>query len=395
MSPSTVRPAQREHRTLATNPRYAASRRRKRRAWIGRIIVCALSIVVGVFLLAGISLAQTLTTPSTDDTTIRVAEWARDHGLGLVVTAAETVQLSMHPPASGGSPDSTMLAELAPTSGVAPTRAIRASISPPVSPALAHEGSFVPIRKDTNGALVQYTYVRPDSVHTSYLAGIALIDHTVRFVLHPGTLEPGGARSWTEPSRITPHETSGLLATFNGGFKMADAQGGYFDHGSTAGRLVPGAASLVIYQDGHATVGTWGDDVSMTPDVAFVRQNLQPLISHGAISNDLDKHVQSNWGTTVGGSAAVWRSGLGVTSTGDLVYVSGDALTVTSLADLLHRAGAVNAMQLDINESWVSFMYYTGTGDTLRPHKLGAFQRPVNRYLQTSTRDFIAAYAPA
>jgi len=253
----------------------------------------------------------------------------------------------------------------------------------------------VAARKDAAGSLIQYTYVRPDAIHTSYLAGIVLMDHSTRFVLHPGAQEPGSTTTWTEPSRITPHEMGGLLATFNGGFKLADAQGGYFDHGRTAGQLVPGAASLVIYNDGHATVGTWGDGISLTSDVAFVRQNLRPLMSHGVVSNDLAQHVQSNWGTTVGGGAAVWRSGLGVTANGDLVYVSGDALTVQSLADLLHRAGSTDAMQLDINQSWVSFMYYTGAADTLRPHKLGPFQRPVTRYMQTSTRDFIAVYEPA
>ena len=110
-------------------------------------------------------------------------------------------------------------------------------------------------------------------MHTSYLTGVAWMSHTLRFVLHPGFQDPGTA-GMSEPAQITTSQLPGLLASFNGGFKLKDAQGGYYDHGHTVGTLVAGAASFVVYKDGHATVGTWGSDVTMTPDVAFVRQNL-------------------------------------------------------------------------------------------------------------------------
>ena len=50
-----------------------------------------------------------------------------------------------------------------------------------------------------------------------------------------------------------------------------------------------------------------------------------------------------------------WRSGLGVTADGALVYVVGPVLNPLQLADLLVRAGAVRGMQLDINPSWPVF----------------------------------------
>ena len=140
---------------------------------------------------------------------------------------------------------------------------------------------------------------------------------------------------------------------------MRDAKGGYYDHGQTAGTLTTGAASFVIYTDGHATVGTWGKDVRMTPQVAFVRQNLKPLISSGRVAKDVNANVESNWGATIGGDVAAWRSGVGVTAQGDIVYAVGDAApTVRALANILSRAGAISAMQLDINQSWVSYMTY-------------------------------------
>jgi len=45
----------------------------------------------------------------------------------------------------------------------------------------------------------------------------------------------------------------------------------------------------------------------------------------------------------------------------------GPALSVRTLAELLHRAGAVRAMELDINTEWVSFMTYDSIRDPINP----------------------------
>jgi hypothetical protein len=116
-------------------------------------------------------------------------------------------------------------------------------------------------------------------------------------------------------------------------------------------------------------------------------------VTGGKVAANLDSNVQSTWGATIGGAAAVWRSGIGVTAQGDLVYVMGDAMSVSDLADILRRAGAVTGMQLDINQAWVSYMYYTHSGSNAVPHKLGKFQRPVDRYFSHASRDFISVFA--
>lgn len=61
---------------------------------------------------------------------------------------------------------------------------------------------------------------------------------------------------------------------------------------------------------------------------------------------------------------------------------------------LLQRAGAVRAVELDINRSWVSYMWYAraqASGAPV-PHKLVDFYRPANRYFQVNSRDFFAGY---
>ena len=352
------------------------------------------------------SLISALRAPGTDDVPTRLAEWGRDHAMGPLVTLAETVQYKLSPPATGGTPDTSLLAQAAdssngsttPTGGGSAQVSMQPAMTTPVTPALSGEGYFVHAVNTSGGPVVQIAYVRPDNVHTSFLTGVAWMSHSLRFVLHPGFEDPG-TPGMSQPDSVKPSQYPGLVATFNSGFKLKDANGGYYDNGHYAAPLVNGAASFVIYKDGHATVGTWGSDVKMGSDVAFVRQNLQPLITNGQLAPDLSSNVQTNWGATIGGAYYVWRSGIGVTKTGDLVYVMGDALSVFSLADILHRAGAVTAMQLDINKLWTTFMYYkhpsssAGSG-RVEPHKMGNFARPADRYLQETSRDFFAVYDP-
>ena len=372
--------------------RPKAYRRPRRRVfWVRRTLLAALVLLVVV---TSWSLYGALRGPG-DDTPTKLAEWARDHGLGPVVTVSEEIQYKLDPPVTGGTPDSSVLAagaHEAPTTRFEQV-SLQTRVASPVSPALPGEGVYVPAVMTPSGPLVQVTYVRPDAVHTSYLTGVAWMSHRMRFVLHPGYEDPGTG-GMSQPDAVTHAQLRGLAATFNGGFKLKDSGGGYYDHGTTIGTLTAGAASFVVYRDGHATVGTWGGDVSMTSDVVYVRQNLKPLIQGGVIASNLDSDVQGTWGVTVGGGLAVWRSGIGVTAAGDLVYVGGNALTVSALADVLHRAGAVTAMQLDINTAWVSYMYYTHPTSTPVPHKLVPFQRPLARYLSPVSRDFVAAYLP-
>jgi Phosphodiester glycosidase len=184
--------------------------------------------------------------------------------------------------------------------------------------------------------------------------------HLLSARLYSGSVSPGGGPyKYTAP--VAPGAASSLVAAFNGGFKMADAHGGYYTENRVVRPLVRGDASLVIYANGSATVGAWGTDVTMTRSVAAVRQNLFPLVAGGRPSPRAGTRTWRVWGGTCPcgkgqhGSDFQWRSGLGVTADGALVYVAGPQLTPPQLADLLVRAGAVRGMELDINPSWPVF----------------------------------------
>jgi hypothetical protein len=162
---------------------------------------------------------------------------------------------------------------------------------------------------------------------------------------------------------------------------------------------VNGSASLVIKSDGSATVGVWGRDVSMTPDVVAVRQNLSLMVDNGQLDPALDENDTSKWGATLGNKALVWRSGVGVDKNGALIYAGGNSLSVLSLARTLQAAGAVRAMEMDINTDWVSaYTYVNDPADDVNAPvvgiKLGGdMSRGGDRYLQPGERDFFAFFA--
>ena len=109
----------------------------------------------------------------------------------------------------------------------------------------------------------------------------------------------------------------------------------------------------------------------MTPDVVSVRQNLDLLVDNGRPVPGLNANDTTQWGFTLGNAVYVWRSGIGVTADGALVYVGGPGLNITDLANLLVRAGAVRAMELDINTDWVN-----SRDLPRRPRRTGRRRRP-------------------
>jgi hypothetical protein len=179
----------------------------------------------------------------------------------------------------------------------------------------------------------------------------------LKSTLYSGSQIPGGG-PFTHMAPVPPVAADTLVAAFNAGFVLSGGNGGYYTDGRMIAPLRTGAASFVIYRNGTTTVGQWGRDATMTPDVVSVRQNLDLLVDGGRPVAGLNAADTTKWGFTLGNAVYVWRSGVGVTADGALVYVGGPGLNITDLADLLARAGAVRAMELDINTDWVNYSTY-------------------------------------
>jgi hypothetical protein len=373
-------------------------KRRRIRRFFGRPVG---RVLLGILLICccwlAFSLGQALTAAGGGTPSSRLAEWARDHYLGPVITFGEW--LTYQPPKVGGKPEFSLAnpqgkLKYTHERGFVPD--IPKALVPFASPALPGEGDWRLVETVHGDPALFTTFLRVDSVHTSYVAGLASFDQRlVTFQLHPGAEDPGqdfgGVPSW-----IPPGSRAGLVATFNGGFKLDSAGGGFYLNGATRGTLVPGAASVVYYRDGTIKVGEWGRDVSMSSDVAGVRQNLKLIVDQGQVPASVNQDVETSWGATLGGDYYVWRSGIGETKDGRIIFVYGPSLSVHSLADLLQRAGAVEGMQLDINPYWMSFEYYKGDAHPDNPNPvmlLPTQQQSAYRYYSIYSRDFTAVHA--
>jgi hypothetical protein len=336
----------------------------------------------------------------------RLAEWFRDHGGGPVVVWAENLWYSHHPPPVGGKPAKSALPDATSGSTAPPTahptvRHLPAPnpLVPFAAPSVPGEGQWKPAGRTVDGVPALYeTFMRPDAVHTSVVDAVAWMDTDLLAArLYSGSTIPGGG-PWQYTAPVSASAADSLVAAFNSGFLMKNADGGYYTEGKTVYPLRDGAASLVIYRSGKATVGRWGRDVSLTPDVMAVRQNLDLLVDNGQVAPGLDAADTTKWGYTLGNAVYVWRSGLGVTADGALVYVGGPSLNITDLADLLARAGAVRAMELDINGGWVNLATFnplTGgpaaasNGTSLLP----AMASPGRYFSSWWSRDFVTMSA--
>jgi hypothetical protein len=236
-------------------------------------------------------------------------------------------------------------------------------------------------------------------------AGVAWMDTRLMSArLYSGSLSPGNG-SYRFIAPILPAYARTLVAAFNGGFIMNAAHGGYYTEGRVVDPLQSGAASFVIYANGDVNIGAWGSDVSMTSSVVSVRQNLVLLVANGRLTATARSANWQAWGATCGvyscaksvpGIEHQWRSGVGITANGALVYVTGPALSPFQLAELLVRARVVRGMELDINSDWPDFSTYdpsvaNGLASPSNGSKLLAstVQGPWTFFETTWARDFV------
>jgi hypothetical protein len=377
---------------------------RRTRSFFRRRSVRIVSAVVALFLVwVMFSVGQAAFKNNGQGVAANLAEWARDHYLGPVVTFGEW--LSYNPPPKGGKPSFS----LAVPSGeaVTPSKApkgkaknafvpdIPATLKSLAPSPIVGEGQWRAVEKVKGEPALLTTFLR-DATYTSQVNGVASIDQRlVKFSLRPGTEDPGPG-NWGVSNYIPTGQRTGLLATFNGGFKLDSAGGGFYLNGIYHGSLVKGTASIVYYKNGMIKIGEWGRDLKMTSSVEGVRQNLKLLVDHGKVATEANSNVMSNWGATLGGGYYVWRSGIGITKDGRVVYVYGPALNAQDLGELLQRAGAVEGMQMDINPAWMKFDYYQAKGKPSDPTPVPLLptQQPTPySYYTPSTRDFTAVYA--
>ena len=373
-----------------------------------RLTALFVLLLAGMMIWTAVSLGGALTNPALGSSfSSRFAEWARVHGGNGVVNWVEKEWYSHHPPPVGGKPPAGAIQVPHPVTAAATSGPAHLPLPSPIqsmaSTAIAGEGAWSPAGRLVGGIPAIYeTTLRPDAVHTSYVVGVAWMDtKLLKATLYSGSQIPGGG-PYTHTAPVQPGAADRLVAAFNAGFLMSAANGGYYTDGKAVVPLRVGAASFVIYRNGQVNIGPWGGSLTMTPNVVSVRQNLDLLVDGGKAVSGLNAADTTRWGSTLGGAIYVWRSGVGITANGALVYVGGPGMNITDLADLLARAGAVRAMELDINTDWVNYSVYkpaTSTGSasgTNGTELLPGMTGTPARYFQSWwARDFFAMSAAA
>lgn len=238
-----------------------------------------------------------------------------------------------------------------------------------------------------------------DAVWVAQRAGVVLMrlnQALVHLTLHAGSAD-GGVSGWTYGDQISRAEIHLVIAAFNGGFKFTYPGGGvgFASGGHVALPLSAGLGSLVTYTDGTSNVGSWDSGVPTRRKTVFsVLQNERLLVDRGIAAPTVASCIITCWGATIGGATAVARSAIGITADGQIVWAAGEQLTPADLANALIAAGAVRAIELDINPDWVAGYLYVH-------HSSGPSATPVipgqiglaGQLLAPYSRDFIAVVA--
>ncbi|MBI3397224.1 phosphodiester glycosidase family protein [Candidatus Woesebacteria bacterium] len=246
-----------------------------------------------------------------------------------------------------------------------------------------------------NEAVGGYTFVRPDNDRPYAIVTIAQLDmKRMNLGIVAGTKEPGGKIGNPGPGKVPGDIVSSdrLVAAFDGGFQCRDGQYGMIVDGKTYLPLKNDLGTVVGYKNGDIKIIDYvGQDLGK--DVAFIRQNCPILVIDGRLGVEDEKN-RKLWGRTMTTAIYTWRTGMGITKNGNLLFAVGNSLTPSTLATALRMAGALNAVQLDINPNWVRFNIFTPKGNGKYDSKplTPDLKNGASSYLNGYEKDFFYVY---
>jgi hypothetical protein len=336
--------------------------------------------------------------PSSLPLGVRTIEWLRQHHGNWLVDNVESIYYSWKTPKKGG-PQLRALPSLglvAPSASVGHAHRTTVQFLPArIKSVFAHplpgEGMWVPTGGPVSGGPpMLVTTFRTEVDYPRIVAYVAWFDHTrTSLALYPGRYEPPSA-ALRGPMSVPQDQRWRLLATFNGGFTYIDGRNGSAVNAVTNEPLRDGLATLIGYRDGSIAIKNWSGGPNVGGNVVFARQSLPPIIWNGKLNPALND--SSQWGATLGNAVRVWRTGVGIDRNGNVIYAAADYQTVVTLAQILKRAGAVRAMQFDINPEWPTLITYLHRRGLDPVKVVPNVMQPVTRYLVPDDRDFFAVY---
>jgi hypothetical protein len=391
MSTVTAEPARRTRPRRPRGPKKLPLWRRAR-----RIVLVACLFCLGA---AALSWLPAVTGSRNLGVTVSSVEWLRSHGGNPIVSQIENWYYQLNEPEKGGPalrslPQVGVAAAGAGEAGESSeaTHYLPADVNPLIHPVLPGEGVW---KKAGAGVGARppalLTTFRSDPEYPQFVAGVAWLDASrTELEYMPGTVEPPEPLAHRGNGEVPDSMRRRLVATFNGGFPLETSNAGLIYRGQVKETMVNGIATVVRYRDGRTDIVKWNHGPGAPANVWFAKQNLPPIIYEGKLNSNLGDGPE--WGETVNNATRVWRSGLGIDAHGNLMYAAANYQTVESLAKVLQRAGAVRAIELDINEDWTSFISYRRPGASSPSNLLPEMFRSPERYLLPDERDFFAVY---
>ena len=261
-------------------------------------------------------------------------------------------------------------------------------LSPSFTP-LPGEGTWtnIPLTVFPGREVMAYTFVRPDLSRSFAIVSVVKMDTSAMSLGSvAGTVEPGGKVGKYGTGRVPKDivQSGSLVAAFDGGFQYRDGAYGMIVGDTTYLPLKNDLGTAVGYKDGTIKILNYtGQDLGS--NVAFIRQNGPMLVQDADITvNNVDSREM--WGRVIGTDTYTWRSGIGVTQNGELLFAAGNDLNPQTLAQALRIAGAVNAIQLDINPHWVRFNIFNSTGS-------GKYNStPLNKDMTDGSKEYLSGY---
>jgi hypothetical protein len=313
------------------------------------------------------------------------------------VPSLDTITPTLEPTAEVGTVPAVTPATPTSIPGPTPSPTPAGWSLPDIQPfgSLAGEGQWQPYITHPDGAIAGLrTFLQPDPERPHAIVAVVAFDLAqveLNYVL--GSEEPslpGGPRGF---GRIPPEdkEPGKLLATFNGGFLATHGQYGAMSSGIVALPPKNLAGTVAMNNDGRVQIGVWGTDIDPAGDYAAWRQNASMVVHQGEINERVYNGSIITWGGSLDGAIVTWRSGLGLSADGQVLYfLAGPALSMPILAQTMRTVGVHNGILLDVNPFWVHFAAIQADGEDLHADPLfeeGMETKP-DRYLFQSQRDF-------
>lgn len=264
-------------------------------------------------------------------------------------------------------------------------------------PPIAHEGIWQPIAENLFPLqeVIAQTFIRPDSQRPYAIVSMVKMDmNKMNIGLQAGTYYPGGERHVYGPGVIPPdiQKANILIAAFNGGFQAKDGEYGMVVGEKVYVPLRTNLPVLLLYASKSAQLVMYKGQ-KLPKGIIAIRQNGPYLVQNGKLGTFTESGIDT-WGRTITNSTYTWRSGLGITKSGNIIYAVGNSLVPQTLAKALLTAGAVNAIQLDINPPWVRFIFYKSLGNGQYGYTplLSTMQNDGYPYLHGYNKDFFYVY---